>query len=235
MKAIILLGGLGTRLQKVVSDVPKPMAPIQDKPFLAHLLRYLSQQGVTSVIFSVCYLWEKIFEYFQYRYLNLDIEYAKETLPLGTGGAIINALSLLKTKDPVWVINGDTMLALNYQQLYAQHQQQKAYLTLALQKVKDCSRYGKVVTENNIIIDFKEKGEAGEGLVSAGTYLVNPEIFSTFELPEKFSFETDFMMKHLATLQPHYFATEDYFIDIGIPEDYERAKNELGKIKNGVE
>lgn len=235
MKAIILVGGLGTRLQKIINDVPKPMAPIHGKPFLAHLIEYLKQQGFNSIIFSVCHLWEKIFDYFHYEYLGIKIDYAKEDLPLGTGGAIVNAVSLLQDNDPVWVINGDTFLGIKHQQLYAQHQHNKATLTLALQRVSDCARYGKVMTENNIVVDFKEKGESGEGLVSAGAYLINPELLSTFNLPEKFSFETDFLMKYLSVLRPHYFATENYFIDIGIPEDYERAKHELGfSMKAGV-
>jgi D-glycero-alpha-D-manno-heptose 1-phosphate guanylyltransferase len=224
VKAIILVGGLGTRLRSVLRDLPKPMAPIRDKPFLAYLLHYLQKQGITQIVFPVHYLSEKIKEYFQSHYAGIDIQYVEEAQPLGTGGAMVNALSVLReVKEPVFVLNGDTFAKLDYQAMLDQHQKQHATLTMALRHVSDGDRYGKVITENNRIITFKEKGESGPGLINAGVYLINPDLFSRFSLPPQFSFERDFMLPHLIKLNPQAFIVDDYFIDIGIPEDYSRA------------
>jgi D-glycero-alpha-D-manno-heptose 1-phosphate guanylyltransferase len=228
MQAIILVGGLGTRLRAVLRDLPKPMAPIGDKPFLAYLLHYLKKQGITQVVFPVHYLSEKIQTYFQSQYEGITIQYVEEAQPLGTGGAMINALAILReAREPIFVLNGDTFAKLDYQDMLTQHRQNRAALTMALRPVQDCSRYGKVMTEDNRIIAFKEKGESGPGLINAGVYLINPNLFSSFSLPPRFSFENDFMFSYLEKLSPQAFITDDYFIDIGIPEDYSRAMNEL--------
>lgn len=228
MKAIILVGGFGTRLRSVLPDVPKPMAPIlADKPFLAYLLDYLQQQGIRQVIFSVHYRREKIQDYFKAQYRDISIEYAIEDEPLGTGGAIVYALSTQFMHEPVFVLNGDTFVKLDYRAMYAAHEQSNAQLSMALREVSDCVRYGKVVTNANSIVEFREKGESGAGLINAGVYLLNPNLFIPFNLPLQFSFENDFLLPHLATLSPQAFIAQDYFIDIGIPDDYTRAQAEL--------
>lgn len=227
MQAIILVGGLGTRLRSVLQDVPKPMAPIEGKPFLAYLLDYLRGQGITKVIFSVHYLREKIQDYFQNRYLDIDINYATEIEPLGTGGAIVNTLNSHALSEPVFVLNGDTFVKVDYQAMYLRHMQQNSGLSMALRAVDDCARYGKVVVEQNRVIAFTEKGEAGQGYINAGVYLIDPQLFKSFNLPEHFSLEKDFLLPNISLLQPQAFIANDYFIDIGIPEDYNRAKAEL--------
>lgn len=227
MQAIILVGGLGTRLRSVLNDVPKPMAPINSKPFLAYLLDYLQGQGVTKVIFSVHYLREKIQEYFHHRYLDIDIEYAVEAEPLGTGGAILNALSINQSCEPIFILNGDTFVKVDYKSMYERHLQQNSAITMALRVVDDCSRYGKVLVDQQIVTAFTEKGEAGQGYINAGVYLIDPQLFKAFDMPMQFSLEKDFLLPYLSRLQPHAFVANDYFIDIGIPEDYARAKAEL--------
>lgn len=228
MQAIVLVGGFGTRLRTVLADVPKPMAPIQDKPFLAHLLHYLKKHGITKVVFPVHYMGEKIRAYFQSHYAGIAIQYVEEEQPLGTGGAIVNALKEMpETHEPVFVLNGDTFLQLDYQAMYEQHQCAGSALTMALRRVDDCSRYGKVVSENKRITEFREKGEHGQGLINAGVYLIHPDLFAQFDLPLQFSFENDFLIPHLSALSPQPFIANDYFIDIGIPEDYARAINDL--------
>jgi len=224
MQAIVLVGGLGTRLRTVLSDVPKPMAPIHGKPFLAHLLHYVKAQGITRVIFPVHYMSEKIRAYFRLHYAGMDIQYVEEDQPLGTGGAIVNALSVIsEQREPIFILNGDTFVKLDYQAMRDQHMHTGATLTMALRSVDDCSRYGRVITENNRIVAFLEKGEAGSGLINAGVYLINPSLFVPFNMPRAFSFEKDFMLSYLAMIKPHTFCTHDYFIDIGIPDDYARA------------
>jgi D-glycero-alpha-D-manno-heptose 1-phosphate guanylyltransferase len=222
MQAIILAGGFGTRLRSVLAGVPKPMAPIHNKPFLAYVIDYLIAQGVTQVVLSVHYLAEQIENYFQSAYGDISIRYALEDEPLGTGGAIINSLGLIDAARPVFVLNGDTFLKLNYQKMYALHTL-GAQLTMSLRRVADCSRYGIVTTMNNIVTAFQEQGSARAGLINAGVYLLNPEIFQTYSLPRQFSFEKDFLFPNINLLQPRAFVVDDYFIDIGVPADYARA------------
>lgn len=223
MQAIILAGGFGTRLRSVLADVPKPMAPIHGKPFLAYLIDYLKSQGITEVVLSVHYLREQIENFFKSEYNGIAIRYAVEEKPLGTGGAIQHALKSIKSSEPVFVLNGDTFLKLNYQNMFALCERND-HIVMALRKIADCSRYGVVLTEQDKVIDFKEQGSAHAGLINAGVYLISPEIFQAFSLPDVFSFERDFLFKNIAALQPKAFVVEDYFIDIGVPEDYARAQ-----------
>ena len=225
--AVVLVGGQGKRLRSVLPDLPKPMAPINEKPFLAYLLSYLKSHGMTHVILLVCYMSEKIQGYFGSHYDGLNIEYVYEDQPLGTGGAILNAFASIENNNqPILVLNGDTFVQFDYQKMFAQHQNNHASLTVLLREISDCKRYGKVIFENNIIKQFREKGETGAGWINAGVYLMNPNLFQSFdELTACFSLE-EFIMTHLNQIQPQVFFTSDYFIDIGIPEDYARVIQE---------
>jgi D-glycero-alpha-D-manno-heptose 1-phosphate guanylyltransferase len=227
MQAIILAGGFGTRLRSVLADVPKPMAPLHGKPFLAYLLDYLKGQGVRDVVLSVHYLREQIEEYFGDSFKDISLQYAVEARPLGTGGAIIKSLPLVDPSRPVFVLNGDTFLKMDYRAMLVMHHQHGGLLSMALRSVEDCSRYGVVVTENNIITAFKEQGGSYPGLINAGVYLLNANLFKGRNFPEQFSFERDFLFPEVASIKPQAFVVEDYFIDIGVPEDYERAMKEF--------
>ena len=227
MQAIILVGGFGTRLKSVVTDLPKPMAPIADQPFLAHLLNYLGRQGVTRVVFPVHYLREKIEHYFKDKYNQIKIDYVVEDEPLGTGGAIVNAIRAFDIKDPVFVLNGDTFVKLDYLAMNAKHHESQAKITMALRHVDDCGRYGSVTVRDHHAVQFQEKGKSGAGYINAGVYLINPELFAKYTFPKKFSFETEFLFPYMPLIKPNAFIAEDYFIDIGIPEDYARAQQEL--------
>jgi D-glycero-alpha-D-manno-heptose 1-phosphate guanylyltransferase len=224
MQAIILAGGLGTRLRSVVQDVPKPMAPIHNKPFLAYLLDYLKLQGITRVILSVHYLRECIQAYFKSAYQGIAIDYAIEETALGTGGAILQAMKLIDAAQSVFVLNGDTFLKLDYRTMVLQHHSQ---MSMTLRKVTDCSRYGMVQTEKGVVTAFAEQGSAAFGLINAGVYLIQPTLFQDVTLPVHFSFEKDFLFPHIQSIKPQAFVVEDYFIDIGIPEDYARAIKEF--------
>src|SRR5436189_5403577 len=151
MLYIIIVSGFATGLQSILQDMPKPMAPIDGKPFLAYLLDYLAAQGITKVIFSVHHLREKIQDYFGDQYQNINISYAIEDEPLGTGGAIMHSLTLHPTNEPTFVLNGDTFVKLDYQTMYERHLQQNKALTMALRVVDDCMRYGKVIVEQQTI------------------------------------------------------------------------------------
>ncbi len=226
MEAVILAGGKGTRLAGIVPDLPKPMAPIAGKPFLEYLLQSLKQNGFTRVILSIGHRAESIRSYFSSHDIGLEITFCEETSPLGTGGAIRAAMKLAQS-DSVFVINGDTFASIHYEAMLQQHMQHRVSLTVALMPVEDTARYGAVEVDGIHISGFSEKGRAGSGYINAGVYLMQHNLLETLSLPERFSFEQDVLMSHLASLRPNAFRAEGYFIDIGIPEDYARAQIEL--------
>ncbi len=226
MEAIILAGGFGTRLRAVVSDVPKPMAPIGNVPFLALLLQYLEKSGFNSIVLSVGFMHDKIIDYFGNKFGTLNIRYAIEDFPLGTGGGICQALKMSES-DEVFILNGDTFISLDYQGVLDFHRTRLADITMALMPLKDTSRYGNVRLQDDRIIRFEEKGTAGPGLINAGIYLLNSKIIKSQKLPEKFSFEQDFLAKRLNEIEVCGYISDTFFIDIGVPEDYQRAQTEI--------
>lgn len=231
-EAIILAGGFGTRLRHVVSDVPKPMAPIKGRPFLEILIDYLASFGYNRIILSTGYLHEKVENHFGNRYKDIEIGYARETTPLGTGGGILNALQQCQT-DTVTVLNGDTMFKVDYAQLEEFHSQHQSPLSVILRQVEDTSRYGSVsIDSSNRISSFAEKADSkGKGWINGGIYRIEKRLFEGFALGEAFSFEKDIMQSRYQG-QPFYaFPSSAYFIDIGVPEDYARAQEELSDSK----
>lgn len=230
MHAIILAGGLGTRLRGIISDVPKPLAPIAGRPFLAWLLEHLARQGVTSATLCVHYQWEKIRDYFASHPAPFSIDFSVEKTPLGTGGAMALGMSHVWDDQPVFVLNGDTFVSLDFRKMVEQHVGSGAPLSLALRLVEDTSRYGRVRVENYTVTAFMA-GLPGEvGLINAGVYVMSPRLFAGRALPEAFSFERDFVPKYMDELKPRAFIASDYFIDIGVPDDYVRACRELPDI-----
>jgi len=225
MRAILLAGGMGTRLRTVVQDVPKPMAPVAGKPFLSHLLDYLERQGVTEAILSVGYLREKIIDTYGDRHGGIAIRYAVEEEPLGTGGGLRKALSMVD-RFPVFALNADTFVDIDYRGMLAAHERAKTPLTVALREVPDTARYGRVVVEGDRIASFDASGTAQPGLINVGVYLFADNILATGQ-PPVFSFERDFLEREIGRLRPLAFRAEGYFIDIGVPEDYLRAQTEL--------
>lgn len=227
-EAILLAGGLGTRLQKVISDVPKPMAPVAGRPFMEHLLDYLMNAGIEKFIFSVGYKHDIFISHFGNGYKGYEIEYAVESSPLGTGGGIRKALQLAREKN-VLVLNADTIFKIEIQQFYEYHKKASADVSIALRLMNDAGRYGNVlVNEDNRIIAFSEKNtQAGEGYINGGVYIFKKDFFDLLNLPEIFSLEKDCLEKYCMDLKLGGFPFDSYFLDIGIPEDYEKAKIEL--------
>ncbi|WP_270990547.1 nucleotidyltransferase family protein [Campylobacter upsaliensis] len=217
MEAIILCGGLGTRLRAVVKDVPKPMAAVGGKPFLEFIFEFLKKQGVKSVVLAVSYKYEVIQEHFKNEFLGIKIKYSIEQEPLGTGGAIKQALELCEGRE-VFVLNGDSIFEISLKNLHLKG----AKICLALKKMVDFQRYGAVkVDESGEIAEFKEKSFCKEGLINGGIYLLKKDIFKDFELFGSFSFE-EFLSTNFKALKARAELFEDYFIDIGIPQDYEK-------------
>jgi D-glycero-alpha-D-manno-heptose 1-phosphate guanylyltransferase len=233
-EVIVLAGGMGTRLATVVSDVPKPMAPVAGRPFLEYLFPMLARAGVRKVVLSVGHLWEVILAHFGNHWLGMDIAYAVETVPLGTGGGI--KLAFEKTQaDDVLVLNGDTLFLHDLLQHWECHQASKgeAIISLALKEMQDFDRYGTVeLRKDGRIKAFREKQPMERGLINAGVYIVNRKLWDLVEVPEKFSFEKDILERHVHDLQFMGFKHDGYFIDIGIPEDYARANQDLADLES---
>lgn len=230
MQAIILAGGFGTRLSHVVPGVPKPMAPVAGRPFLAWFVDMLIEHGVSEVMLSVHHLKEQIIDFFGDSYQGIPIQYAVEEKALGTGGGIRFAMRQLAPSKPVLALNGDSIVMLDHQKLYKQHLQSVSKATLALREVADCSRYGRVMVDQKHITSFNAKGESGPGHINAGVYVLNPDVFDAYNLPQSFSIEHDLFGAHTESLKLGYYTGCDYFIDIGVPEDYHRAQTELPEV-----
>jgi D-glycero-alpha-D-manno-heptose 1-phosphate guanylyltransferase len=222
-EAIVLAGGLGTRLRSVVSDIPKAMAPIAGQPFLAYLLQYLEAQGVARVVLAVGYRSEAIRGFFGSRYQGLKLVYSVEDEPLGTGGGLQRALPYVDGTF-AFVLNGDTFLRLNYQAMAAMHEPQDTQLVVALRQVPDAARYGAAVVVRGRIEGFTARGAEGPGLINAGCYLVARDIFERYPMPSKFSWEADFLEARSAEVRPLAFECDAPFIDIGIPEAFAEAQ-----------
>jgi D-glycero-alpha-D-manno-heptose 1-phosphate guanylyltransferase len=225
-QAIILAGGLGTRLKSVVPDLPKPMAPVAGRPFLAWVLDRLIDAGFDRAVLAVGYRHEVIRDHFGDDYRGMALRYSIEDTPLGTGGAIRLAADQV-TALPVFVLNGDTYLELDYGAMLAAHRQSRASLSVAVCRVSDVSRYGALEFEGDHIHGFLEKGRAGPGFINAGVYLFSSEILRQIPVGVSFSFEQQLLVPHVGELRPLAFLTAGRFIDIGIPEDFERAQKLL--------
>lgn len=221
-EAIILAGGRGTRLQGMVSDVPKPLASVQGRPFLTWLLDLLAQQGMRRVVLATGYKAEMVHAAIGERWQGMRIDYAVESTPLGTGGAIVQAWRLIEGED-TFVLNGDTYLELDYARFAAAMRVQHAGLGMALAQVPDVSRYGAVHIANERVTGFSEKGGSGPGWINAGVYWM-PRSLSMPAATQAFSFEDSVLREAAQQDTLHACTATDAFIDIGVPEDYERAQ-----------
>lgn len=227
-EAIILAGGLGTRLRAAVPDLPKCMAPVAGRPFLYYIINALRLQGIERFVFSLGYKADVIFNFLKSSYPTLDYSFVIEDEPLGTGGAIQFALSKC-TSETVLVANGDTLFKIVIWGFEKVHVENNSECALALKKLQNFDRYGVVETEMDQVVSFKEKQFYTEGFINGGIYLLNKTRFLKRGLPKKFSFETDYLQA-FASERKFYSSVQDgYFIDIGIPQDYEQAQKDFQK------
>lgn len=228
MRAVILAGGLGTRLRAAVPDQPKCLAPVAGRPFIDLVLERLATHGVAETVLAVGYLHEAVVAHVGDRWGTMRVHYAVETHPLGTGGAIRNALARL-APGPTLVLNGDTWLELDYAAMMAAHVSAGARVSIAVIGIDDTARFGAVHLDHaGRVTGFSEKGRTGAGLINGGAYVVQSDLFDAFLLPEAFSFETDFLRPFLDVLRPLAFETRGAFIDIGVPESWQEAQHLLG-------
>lgn len=234
MDVIILAGGLGTRLRSAVSDVPKCLAPINGRPFLGYLLDYLERSNlVRRVVLSVGYKREMIRDWIGEMEMKYSFQFvwSVEEEPLGTGGGIRKALSEVKTPD-VLILNGDTFFDVDLHELHRRHQEGSKALTLALKPMRDFDRYGSVELDPNTgtILAFNEKAYRKEGMINGGVYVMKVDAPIFGGLPERFSFEKAVLEPQCQRKQLLGVVQEGYFIDIGVPEDYLRAQQELPRL-----
>ena len=226
MECIILAGGMGTRLQSVVSDVPKCMAPVAGHPFLYYLITSLTEAGFNHIILALGYKHEIIEEWIEANAFPINISTVTEETPLGTGGAVRLALSKAETNE-VFVLNGDTFFGVRYTEMLSLHKSTQSAVTVALKRMEKFDRYGVVDIEQPTtrILRFNEKQYCESGLINGGVYLINRHELDNF--PMKFSLEKDFFETAVRTSTLSGYISEGYFIDIGIPEDYERAQTDF--------
>lgn len=253
MEAILLCGGLGTRLRSVVSDRPKPMADIAGKPFLHYFVRMLSEKGVERFIFALGYMGEQIEAYFRDgREYGISIAYSYEESPLGTGGAIRNALPKMQEED-VLVLNADTYFDTDYRSLFQEQSGKRADMTIASREIEDVSRYGAIVkdTDGRILRWNEKQSGSGEtmpdsaetlarsgetapkrGEINGGIYVMKKSLIEKIPAGKQ-SLENDCIPAWLSrSVSIHALPSDGYFMDIGVPEDYRRFQADVqsGKI-----
>lgn len=226
-QAIILAGGLGTRLRGVVSDRPKSMALIHNRPFLSYQFDYLIEQGIRRVVLSTGYLGETIESYYGDAYHDLTLQYVREEEPMGTGGGLL--LASRKLTGNTFMLNGDSLFNIPLKELEEAKHQHHPSVVIALREVEDAGRYGQVETSSeNRIIAFREKNPgAGAGSINGGVYLMEAEWLHSVAPSEKFSLEKEVFAARASQEFFMGIPFNHYFIDIGIPEDYRRACDEF--------
>ena len=227
MEAIVLAGGLGTRLQSSVPDLPKCLAPINRKPFLHYLLTSMIQSGISRFVFSLGYRSASIIDYLNDHYCHIDWDYAIEDQPLGTGGGIRLAMDQVQSPQCL-ILNGDTLFKADVQALYQYHLDHNAVVTLALKPMSNFDRYGTVGIQNDgKVFQFTEKQYCKSGYINGGVYAIDTAWYLSLPEGPKYSFETEVLQRYV-TQFPMYGKIDDgYFIDIGIPDDYEKAKSDF--------
>ncbi|HVW64767.1 MAG TPA: nucleotidyltransferase family protein [Nitrosospira sp.] len=225
MEAVILAGGLGTRLRAAVPDLPKPMASIAGRPFLEIVLASLARKGFSRIILSLGHMAEKVVSHFGSSFDGMTLVYEIEASPLGTGGALRQALARASS-DHIFVFNGDTFLDLEVPELESFWQAHRLP-TIVGKEVADTRRYGRLETVGQHVVGFAAKNIPGPGLINAGCYVLPRNALDMFEPGRVFSLEADFLVAAVRTQQFALFTTKGFFIDIGIPDDYLRAQTQL--------
>lgn len=226
-EAIVLVGGLGTRLRGVVNDLPKPLAPVAGRPFLAWVLDQLAEGGIRHVVLAAGYMADKVEQCVGRQWNGMAVDYSIEAQALGTGGAIAQARGLLRG-DRAHVLNGDTFLRYQPRALEDAVGSAGAQIGVALARVADVGRYGAVECDGAMISAFREKGSSGPGLINAGCYFLDAAAMLGLPAMARYSFETEVLAPMTAAGKVAGFTATDAFIDIGVPEDYLRAQSLFG-------
>jgi D-glycero-alpha-D-manno-heptose 1-phosphate guanylyltransferase len=225
LDALILAGGLGTRLASVVADRAKPVAEVAGHPFLAFVLDHLARCGrVRRVILCVGHKADTVEAALGTRFGRLALAYSHEDEPLGTGGALRHAIRRFGPAAPMLAMNGDTLFTMDLERLIAFHRAHRAGATMALARVPDAARFGTVQVRGGRVTGFAEKGRAGPGWINAGTYVLGRVAAQALAAgPPAFSLERDALPAWCADGQLAGLSSRARFLDIGVPADYARA------------
>jgi len=230
-EAIILAGGLGTRLRSEVPDLPKCMAPVGGRPFVGYITEYYRRAGIGRFIFALGYKSAAFDEFFREYFPEGNYSISLEDSPLGTGGAIRKACTL-GNEESVLILNGDTFFGIDLAALSDFHTAHDADCSLCLKPMRDFDRFGVVeLAGDQRVRLFREKQYYQEGLINGGVYALNRRHFLSEELPGIFSFEKDYLEKRLASSRIYGLVQDRYFIDIGIPEDYRRVQTAINELR----
>lgn len=232
MECVILAGGFGTRLKHLLNNKPKSLAPINDRPFLSYLIESLKSKKVDKFIFSLGYLSDQVINFLEINYENLDYEFVIDPLPLGTGGAIRLALEKCYNES-ILIVNADTFFDIDLGEMFLFHHAKKSDCTFALKPLENYNRYGTVELDFNARIKkFTEKKRTKKGLINGGYLILKKELLiEKFNSNIEFSFEKDFIEIYLDELNAFGFISNEYFIDIGVTEDYVKSQADFKKLK----
>lgn len=218
---LILAGGFGTRLRSEVPDLPKPLAPVAGRPFLAYLLDRYAAAGMTRAILATGYLGDVVEQTIGARWAGMEVVYSREDTPLGTGGAIAAAARLARGTG-LHVCNGDTYL--EYSPVALEAAADGLPMAIALARVEDVSRYGAVDVAQGRVQRFHEKRPGGAGLINAGSYFLGADALAALPGEGAFSFEKQVLEPAAARGEVGALVNTAAFIDIGVPEDFQRAQ-----------
>jgi D-glycero-alpha-D-manno-heptose 1-phosphate guanylyltransferase len=229
-EAIVLAGGLGTRLRSAVPDLPKCLAPVGGRPFIGYVTDHFRREGVERFIFALGYRSAWFDAFFRTEFPNGGYDISLEPEPLGTGGAIRQACEIVRG-DTALILNGDTFFRVGLTALSDFHEQHQADCSLCLKPMRDFDRFGVVeLGEGDRVVRFREKQYYPSGLINGGVYALNKDTLLRGEWPKVFSFEKNFL--ETGTERRLFgMVQEDYFIDIGIPEDYRRVQQDLNELQ----
>ena len=231
LKAVILVGGQGTRLRPLTYNTPKPMVPVLNVPFLEHVIRNLKEHNVTEIVLAQHYLAASMREYFgDGSKLGVKLYYVMEESPMGTAGAVKNVEDFLDTT--FFVLNGDIFHNRNFTDMLKFHRRHRAKATLVLSPVDNPTIYGVVESDKrNRVKRFLEKPKAEDvttNMINAGTYVLEPEVLRRIPPDTRFSFEHDVFPQMLADGLPVYaYPTDNYWMDTGTPEKYLQLHRDL--------
>jgi mannose-1-phosphate guanylyltransferase len=235
MRAVVLVGGEGTRLRPLTETIPKPLVPLMDRATLDHVLDHVGRHGVHEVVLSSSHLEETFRSFIDRRRGDPAITWITEEAPLDTGGAIVNAMAALGWEEPFLALNGDIITDLDLNEMIACHRERDAVATIALTHVADARAFGLVPTEDSgRVIEFREKPtEPLGGSVNAGTYVLRPDALTAWVAAGRVNIEREIFPALIEQGRPVYgFESRAYWIDLGTPEKYLQAHFDMldGKV-----
>jgi len=231
VKAVILVGGEGTRLRPLTYTTVKAMVPVLNKPFIEYIIRYLSNHNIKEIILALGYKPDCITDYFgDASRLGTNLVYSVETEPLGTAGAIKYAEQYID--DTFFIMNGDIFTDLNLTDMLQFHRDKGAKVTIALTPVEDPTRFGVVETDSNQrvtrFIEKPKREQVTSNMINAGVYIVERQVLRRIPKGKRFMFERDVFPELLAEGEPVFsYATDAYWIDAGTPEQYLQLNSDL--------